>query len=222
MKHSLSAIGYVAFACMLAQPAAAWVRGGTTGAAGHWGAGANRHEASGPHATTSGPTHHATTPSGGSAQAGHAHSASYGATTYGTRYAIGSHGGVVVANDGHVVAISTGRYAYGTHGGGGGAYGGAYHPLPAVTPYYGADCYNCGGWGGAAVTPSAVIVTYANVDAAVVAAGPGDVVGDVCAALPAGYAYRPTGGNAYYLRDGTWLSPHYGADGMDYRVSPAP
>jgi hypothetical protein len=121
MKHSRSAIGCVAFACMLAQPAAAWARGGTAGAAGHWGAGANGHEASGTYATTSRPTHHATTPSGGSVEAGHANSASYGATTYGARYAIGSYGGVVAANDGHVVTISTGPYAYGTHAGGGAA-----------------------------------------------------------------------------------------------------
>jgi len=194
MKHSLSAIGCVAFACMLAQPAAAWMRGGTTGAAGHLGAGANGREASGTYATTSKPTHQATTPKGGSAEAGHTNSESHGTTTYGTRYAIGSYGWVVAANDGHVVAVGTGSYAYGTHDSGGAAYGGAHHPPTVVTPYYGAGCYDCGGWGGVAVTRTAI--------------------------LPAGYAYRPIGGNAYYFHDGMWFRPYDRADGMDYRAFP--
>jgi hypothetical protein len=215
MKYSLSAIGGVAFACMLAQPAAAWVRGGTTGVAGHSGAGANGHEASGTYATTSKPTHQARSPGGGAAEAGHANSASYGTTTYGTRYAIGSHGWVVAANDGHVVAIGTGPYAYRTHDGGGPAYGGAHRPPMVVSPYYGAGCYDCGGWGGGAVTPATLTVTYANASLATLA-----LASPAYAALPVGYAYRPIGGTAYYFRDGIWFSPHGGANGMDDRAFP--
>jgi hypothetical protein len=66
-------------------------------------------------------------------------------------------------------------------------------------------------------------VIYANANPATLAlASPAYGVGDAYAALPAGYAYRPIGGNAYYFRDGIWFSPHYGAHGMDYRVFPPP
>lgn len=208
MKHSLSVIGCVAFAGMLGQPVTAWTHGGAPAAGGgHRAVGAHGHAASGAYGTTGNATHGAATRGGGATEAGHTNSGSYGTTAY----------------DGHVVAIGNGQYAYGTHVSGGAAYGGTYRPPTVVTRYYGIGCYNCGGWDGVALRPTAVAVTYANANvAALMLASPAYGAGDVSAALPAGYAYRPIGGNAYYFRDGIWFSPHYGANGTDYRVVPAP
>ena len=74
---------------------------------------------------------------------------------------------------------------------------------------------------GAAVGATAVGVANANANAAA-AARAGYVVGDVYAALPAGCAYSPVGGSAYYTCGGSWFSPYYGANGMYYRAIAAP
>jgi hypothetical protein len=47
-------------------------------------------------------------------------------------------------------------------------------------------------------------------------------MGDVYPVLPAGCAYSPYNGGAYYNCGGTWFSPYYGANGMYYRVVPVP
>ena len=46
--------------------------------------------------------------------------------------------------------------------------------------------------------------------------------GDIYAALPAGCVAKPYGGVAYYNCGGWWFSPNYGANGLYYRVVPAP
>jgi hypothetical protein len=46
--------------------------------------------------------------------------------------------------------------------------------------------------------------------------------GDVYAALPGGCGYVPYGGGAYYNCGGTWFTAAYGANGVYYRVVPAP
>jgi hypothetical protein len=40
--------------------------------------------------------------------------------------------------------------------------------------------------------------------------------------LPDGCVYRPAGGESFYVCNGTWFSPSYGANGVYYRVVPAP
>ena len=47
-------------------------------------------------------------------------------------------------------------------------------------------------------------------------------MGAVYAALPAGCAQPTVHGNAYYLCGNTWFQPAYGANGVYYRVVPAP
>jgi hypothetical protein len=224
-------------------------RWGAGASDGHWAAGADGHYGSGTYGTTSGGTHYATTSRGGSAEAsngswsstsasGHSNSGSYGTTAYGTHYATGSYGGAVATNNGHWAGESNGQYAYGSHYEGGATYAGAYHPPAVVNQYYGTGCYNCGGWGGAAagVAVGAAVVGVANANANAAAANAnaaaananaaavraGYVVGDVYAALPAGCAYNPIGGSAYYSCGGSWFSPYYGANGMYYRAIPAP
>jgi hypothetical protein len=110
---------------------------------------------------------------------------------------------------------------------------------PTVVNNYSTGCYNCGGWssGGAAVAAG---VTGLAVGAAIgataaAAATPRPVyvapapyvpapyvMGDVYPVLPAGCAYSPYNGGAYYNCGGTWFSPYYGANGMYYRVVPVP
>ena len=46
--------------------------------------------------------------------------------------------------------------------------------------------------------------------------------GDVYSALPAGCLTRPYGGIGYYNCGGWWFSPAYGANGIYYRIVPAP
>jgi hypothetical protein len=47
-------------------------------------------------------------------------------------------------------------------------------------------------------------------------------IGAKYATLPAGCAYHPVGGMAYYTCNGSWLSPAYGANGIYYRVMAMP
>jgi hypothetical protein len=223
--------------------------GGHYGAAasnGHWAAGANGHTASGTYGTTANGTHYATDAKGGTASAsngswssqsasGKTNSGSYGTTANGTHYATGSYGGAVATNNGHWAGESNGQYAYGTHYSGNTAYGGAYHPPAVVNQYYGTGCYNCGGWGGAGAVAAGVAVgaaagvavgaataNAANAQAAAAYAAAGYAPGDIYVALPAGCGYAPFNGNAYYNCGGTWFSPAYGANGLYYRVVPAP
>jgi hypothetical protein len=55
-----------------------------------------------------------------------------------------------------------------------------------------------------------------------VSAAMGYQMGVVYAALPAGCAMPTVRGMTYYLCGNTWFSPAYGANGVHYRVVPAP
>ena len=55
-----------------------------------------------------------------------------------------------------------------------------------------------------------------------VAAGASYAMGEIVAAAPTGCATPVVGGVTYYLCGNTWLQPAYGANGIYYRVVPAP
>jgi hypothetical protein len=134
---------------------------------------------------------------------------------------------------------ATNRYGTTASGHYTGGYYGAYHP-PVVVNHYGAGCYNCGGWsaGGAALAAGAVGVAAgaaigaagasaasANAYAAGVAAGaaaPVYAVGGIYPALPGGCHVMTTPSGTFYACGSTWFSPAYGANGVYYRVVPAP
>lgn len=117
----------------------------------------------------------------------------------------------------------------------------AYHP-PTTVNYYGAGCYNCGGWAaagaaaaGAAVgTMAGAAVASANTAAATSSAYSAGVAAGAAAAttayvMGARYATLPSGcvnptvqGVTYYLCGNTWFQPSYGANGVYYIVVPAP
>jgi len=128
-----------------------------------------------------------------------------------------------------------------------GGYYGAYHPPTTVNHYYGAGCYECGGWAagaaamGAAVgmtagavsasaaassAASSAAATNANAYSAGYAAGsaasPTYVMGGIYTTLPAGCASPDVQGQTYYLCGNTWFSPSYGANGVYHRVVPTP
>lgn len=54
------------------------------------------------------------------------------------------------------------------------------------------------------------------------AAGSAYAMNSIYAALPAGCTYTPVAGATYYLCNGAWFSPSYRANGVYYRVVPAP
>jgi len=119
----------------------------------------------------------------------------------------------------------------------GGSYYGAYHP-PATVNYYGSSCGNCGGWNtgaaaatgfiagaavGAAQANSQAQAAAANAYAAgAAAAASAPVVNDVYAALPPNCQMIPGGSTTFYRCGATWLEPAFGANGVYYRVIPAP
>jgi hypothetical protein len=47
-------------------------------------------------------------------------------------------------------------------------------------------------------------------------------MGEIVATAPTGCATPTVGGMTYYLCGNTWLQPAYGANGVYYRVVPAP
>ena len=120
-----------------------------------------------------------------------------------------------------------------------GAY--AYHP-PATVNYYGAGCYNCGGYSTAGAVAAGAVVGAAAATAADasqqqaqtteaynagVAAGAAQsattyVIGNVYPTLPGGCATPNVQGTTYYLCGNTWFQPTYGANGVYYKVVPAP
>jgi hypothetical protein len=121
-----------------------------------------------------------------------------------------------------------------------GGYYPAYHP-PTTVNYYGAGCYNCGGWStagaaaaGAAIgvaagatmaaasTSAATSNAYASGYAAGSAASTTYAMGGIYATLPAGCATPVVAGVTYYLCGNTWFKPSYGANGVYYRVVPTP
>jgi hypothetical protein len=114
----------------------------------------------------------------------------------------------------------------------------SYHP-PTTVNYYGSSCYNCGGWSaagaaaaglavgvvaGAAVASANTAAATSNAYNAGVVAGANSVyaVGAIYATLPAGSVTTNVQGQTYYLNGNTWFYPSYGANGVYYRVVPAP
>jgi hypothetical protein len=113
----------------------------------------------------------------------------------------------------------------------GGTYYGAYHP-PTVVNTYSTGCSNCGGWyaAGAAATGAVIGATAANVNNANTyaegyAAGAENTayaMGAIYPTLPPGATIQTIGSATYYLYNGVWFSPSYGANGVYYRVVPTP
>ncbi len=121
----------------------------------------------------------------------------------------------------------------------GNAYYPGYHP-PTTVNVYGSSCYNCGGWSaagaaaagvavgavvGASVASANTAAATSNAYAAGVAAGSASTafaMGAIYAVPPAGAIVTNVGGVNYYLAGNTWFLPAYGANGVYYRVVPAP
>ncbi|MGE0225736.1 MAG: hypothetical protein AB7F35_24555 [Acetobacteraceae bacterium] len=106
----------------------------------------------------------------------------------------------------------------------------AYHP-PVSVPYYGSTCTGCavaagavaGGLAGAAVASAASSNAYAaGVAAGSASAAAQYIMGGQYATLPGGCARPSVGSQVYYLCGNTWFLPSYGANGVYYRVVPAP
>lgn len=133
--------------------------------------------------------------------------------------------GTAVGSEGAVHGSTAGGYAHGTAVGPegaahAGAYGSSYYHQPAVVNHYGASCYNCGGapgWGGAAAGAAAGVAVGAAAAGAAYAASARPAS---YAALPGGCAYQPYA--QAYNCGAMWLAPAYGANGVYYRVVPAP
>ena len=87
---------------------------------------------------------------------------------------------------------------------GGSAYGGVYHP-PVAVPAYASGCYGCAAAAGALIGGAA-------------AAARG---GSYATLPPDAIAITRLGVN-YYISGNTWYQPVYGANGVFYRVVPAP
>ncbi len=58
--------------------------------------------------------------------------------------------------------------------------------------------------------------------AAASSAAPTYVIGAIYPTLPAGCTQSQVGGGSYYSCGGTWFSASFGANGVYYRVVPAP
>jgi hypothetical protein len=120
-----------------------------------------------------------------------------------------------------------------------GGYYPGYHP-PTTVNVYGSTCYNCGGWNtaaaaatgavvgmaaGAAMASSSSAQASANAYSAGYAAGSANTayaLGAIYATLPAGCIATVVGGTTYDNCGGAWFQPSYGANGVYYRVVPAP
>lgn len=201
-------------------PAAAWMRGG----GGSWsrtagGGYAHEGDAGGfNHATAVGPN-------------GVAHEGDAGGYDHGT--AANSQGAIHGSDyGGYDHSTATNGYstehtnAYGTT-----TSTGAYYHQPAVVNSYGSTCYNCGGsgWGAGAAVAAGVggLAVGTAIGAAAAsnayAARPVYPIGATYASLPAGCGYNPVNGAPEYVcGGGVWLMPAYGANGVYYRIVPAP
>ncbi len=191
------------------EPADAWMRGGG-GFGGSWG-----HTAGGfYHEGDAGGFNHATEVGAG----GVAHESDAGGYMHGSAAnGYGAYHGSDYGGYYHGTATN-GYSAYHT-----GAYGAYYHQ-PVVVNGYAGGCYNCGygGWGAAA---AGAAIGAAAVGAAAVASAPVVTtwpVGATYGYLPAGcvYVHRPL--RSWYQCPSGWLEPTYGANGLYYRVVPAP
>lgn len=107
-----------------------------------------------------------------------------------------------------------------------------YHP-PVAVPYYASGCPNCGGVAAGAVVGLAAGAAIASASSARAAGAyssgyaAGTVnapaaVGVNYANLPSGSVAVQKGGGTYYLNGNTWFQPEYGANGVYFRVVPAP
>jgi hypothetical protein len=116
----------------------------------------------------------------------------------------------------------------------------AYHP-PTTVNVYGSTCSSCGGWStagaaaaglavgvvaGAAIGSANANAAASNAYSAGYAAGstanPTYAMGAIYATVPAGCVQPTVQGKSYYLCGNTWFQPSYGANGVYYRVVPAP
>jgi hypothetical protein len=160
------------------------------------------------------------------------HSA-YGGTTHTNIY-----GGTTSGKAGYGAVHTT---PYGTK-----SYASAYHPPTAyygyhphtTVGYYGATCYHCssGSTAGAAAVGAGVGVAVGaaaassenaaasqNAYAQGYSAGDAYEMGEIYGALPSGCITPSVAdGGTYYLCGNTWFVPSYGANGVYYRVVPAP
>jgi hypothetical protein len=100
----------------------------------------------------------------------------------------------------------------------------AYHP-PVAVPYYSQGCYGCAAAAGAvagAAVGVAVGAAAASANAAPAYAAPAYAMGTNYATLPPGSTPVSQGGTTYYVNGSIWFLPAYGANGVYYRVVPAP
>jgi len=110
--------------------------------------------------------------------------------------------------------------------------------------YYGAGCYNCGGWNTAAAAATGAMVgmaagaaiassnanantqaAAANAYSAGYAAGTATAayaIGSMYATLPSGCVANMVNGKGYYTCGGAWFQACYGANGIYYKVIPVP
>jgi hypothetical protein len=222
MKKTVIGCVSLLIAALSPGPAGAWSHSGRYGSAsgggGSWSASGYRGgSASGGGGSWSGSGYR-----GGSASGGD-----------GSWSAHGAYGGSASGGDGSW----HGTTAYGTtaYGGYDHYYGGSYsyyHP-PTTVNYYGSSCGDCGGWStagaaavglaaGTVIGAAATSAATSNAYSAGYAAGSAYAMGAIYATLPVGCNYSPFGGMTYYNCGGAWFSPSYGANGVYYRVVPAP
>jgi hypothetical protein len=91
-----------------------------------------------------------------------------------------------------------------TYPSGGSVYGGVYHP-PVAVPAYASGCYGCAAAAGALIGGAAAAA-----------------MGGSYATLPPDAIAITRLGVNYYISGNTWYQPVYGANGVFYRVVPAP
>jgi hypothetical protein len=193
-------------------------RGTTSGGNGSWSASGYRGgSASGGDGSWSGTGFRGSTASGGD----------------GSWSGTGFRGGTASGGDGSWHA--TGAYGATAYGGDdhyyGGDYYGGYHP-PTVVNTYATGCYSCGGWYAAGVAATGALIGATAADAANAntyaegyAAGVSNTayaMGAIYPTLPLGATVQTIGSTTYYLYNGVWFSPSYGANGVYYRVVPTP
>ena len=117
-----------------------------------------------------------------------------------------------VAGDGTEHTNVYGGSTYGAYGAGvghtypsgGSVYGGVYHP-PVAVPAYASGCYSCAAAAGALIGGAAAAA-----------------MGGSYATLPPDAIAITRLGVNYYISGNTWYQPVYGANGVFYRVVPAP
>ena len=228
MKHVIVALVIVALAW---QPAFAWMHAGPRGVAGgndgSWAA----HGSRGGSASGGDGSWNATGYRGGTASGGdgswHAKGADGGSASGGdgSWHAKGADGGTASGGDGywHGTSADGTKYQGGYDRGYTGATYPAYHPPTVVNNYYGSGCGNCGGWSAAGAAAAGVAVgVAAGAAAASAAQAPVYAVGAIYTTVPAGCTYMSVAGVGYYDCNGTWFKPSFGANGVYYRVVPAP